>query len=82
MRIRKRTKRRIRPWVAPREGGYIPRYLTPEERAELWVGPPYDENYPPPPPPGPGAATKAWWAMSGARPADRPDDLTPGQGPQ
>jgi hypothetical protein len=78
MLIRKgKDRRRTKPWVAPREGGYIPRYLTPEERAEKEVGPPYDDNYPPPPPPGRGAAAKAWWAMSGARPSDRPDGQAP-----
>jgi hypothetical protein len=29
------------------------------------------------PPPGRGGATKAWWAMNGAKPSDHPDAQEP-----
>ena len=70
MRIFERRKGLFRPWVAPRGGGYSARYLTPEERAELWVGPPYDENYPPPPPPGPGAVATGKRSCASCRHVD------------
>jgi len=71
--------RHNRPWIAPRRGGYSAVPVKPEEEAE-WLAEQAEiarkaaERIPPP---GRGAATKAWWAMSGARPSDRPGGQTP-----
>jgi len=66
-------------WVAPRSGGYSAVPLKPEEEAE-WLAEQIEaerRNAERVPPPGRGAAAKAWWAMSGARPSDRPGRQTP-----
>ena len=71
--------KRKRGWVKPASGGYSAVPVKPEDEA-AWLAEEAEierRNAERIPPPGRGAATKAWWAMSGARPSDRPDSPTP-----